>query len=657
MTVVENIEICLIGAGPRGLSVLERICANHGMSATARTLTVHVVDDAAPGAGSVWRADQSPHLLTNTVACQITVFPDSSSRIDGPIVPGPSLHDWAVQISAGRPEVDEDPQTVREAIALGPNCYPTRAFYGRYLNASFRRIVGTAPGTVTVVVHRSRAVALADTHGRTDGPQGVRLADGTRLHGLDAVVLAQGHLPTRPTPAESRAASLARIHGLAYVAPANPADVDLRMVEPGEPVLLRGLGLSFFDYMAMLTLGRGGEFTSSDGKLTYRRSGHEPIIHATSRRGVPYHARGENEKGTSGRYEPRRLTPDLAVKLRACGATGAPLDFATVLWPLIRKEVEGVYYSTRLGCDADGVRCEEFLTEFHRSTSEDDEYGVLDAYGLADRRWDWSSIVDPVRNQVFRDPAEFRTWILDYLSRDVAASRAGNVSGPVKAALDVLRDIRNEIRLAVDHGGLEGRSHQIDLYGWYTPMNAFLSIGPPVHRIEQMIALIEAGVLHLIGPHAVISVDTVESEFVASSLHVPGSAVRARALIEARLPEPDIRRTADPLLIHMLETGQCAPYRISGENGTVYETGGLSVTERPNRVIDAQGFAHPRRFAYGIPTESVYWATAVGIRPGVDSVTIAEADSIASAVLALDPAGTAGAATAADHASLAEIAL
>ena len=62
--------------------------------------------------------------------------------------------------------------------------------------------------------------------------------------------------------------------------PANPADVDLSHLEPGEPVLLRGLGLNFFDYMALLSVGRGGEFVTEDGTLSYRPSGREPRMFA-----------------------------------------------------------------------------------------------------------------------------------------------------------------------------------------------------------------------------------------------------------------------------------------------------------------------------------------------------------------------------------------
>jgi hypothetical protein len=101
--------------------------------------------------------------------------------------------------------------------------------------------VANAPVRVSVQVHRSHAVAMADTHGVSGGPQGIRLANGTRLNELDAIVLALGHVSARLTPQQERTASLARIHHLAYVTPANPAEVDLSGIAPGEPVLLRGL--------------------------------------------------------------------------------------------------------------------------------------------------------------------------------------------------------------------------------------------------------------------------------------------------------------------------------------------------------------------------------------------------------------------------------
>ncbi|MFF8018504.1 FAD/NAD(P)-binding protein [Streptomyces sp. NPDC007929] len=642
-------EIAVIGAGPRGLAVLERLCAHERARPSHPRVLIHVVDAGPPGAGAVWRPDQSRYLLANTVASQITVYSDAASRIAGPVEPGPSLYEWAVSLRdgyapEGRDLVDggadgpmPDAATLAEARSLGPDGYPTRALCGQYYADCFRRVVAAAPGHVEIRVHRSRAVAVADTLGFPGGPQGVRLADGTRLNHLDGIVLAQGHVPTRPTPQEERTASLSRIHHLTYLPPGNPADADLDGVRAGQPVLLRGLGLCFFDYMALLTLGRGGRFETAGDGLVYRPSGEEPVLYASSRRGVPFHARGANEKGSSGRHLPRLLSARHAEDLRRrTAAGGPPLSFTEDLWPLIAREVESVYYETLLANGRGNTARAGFAERYLACAQAPEREAVLSEHGVPpELRWSWEAVADPAGQRDFADRDDFRTWLLGWLREDVRHARQGNVSGPLKAALDVLRDLRNEVRLAVDHGGLDGVSHRDELERWYTPLNAFLSIGPPPRRTQEMIALIEAGVLQLTGPGTRIRIDTGGGWFVAGSDTVPGPTVRARTLIEARLPTPDLRRTADPLLRHMLSTESCAAYRIPTGDGAAYETGGLAVTTRPYRLIDPQGRAHPRRFAYGVPTESVHWVTAAGIRPGVDSVTIADADAIARAVLAL----------------------
>ncbi|MEU3609153.1 FAD/NAD(P)-binding protein [Streptomyces sp. NPDC035033] len=628
--------VAIVGAGPRGLSVLERLIAQERKSPSAGRITVHVVDPYPPGPGRVWRTDQSRDLLMNTVASQVTVFSDASVNLVGPVEDGPSLHEWALDVAAGTVPVPED--ALAEARRLGPDAYPSRAFYGHYLDWVFRTLVAQAPGHLEIRVHRETAVALDDESGAHGGPQTLLLAGGARLSGLDAVVLAQGHVPVRVTTQEQRLGAFAAEHGLVYLEPANPADTDHSRIGPGERVVLRGLGLNFFDHMALLTVGRGGSFERVDGQLVYRPSGREPRILAGSRRGVPYHARGENEKGAYGRYHPRLLTAEKADELRARAAEGEWIRFGTHLWPLIATEVESVYYAALLADRVDAAGVTAFTDRFLRTAdSAAARDRLLDEAGVAPaERWDWDRIAEPYRDEEFATAEDFRAWLLAYLRQDVAAAREGNVSGPLKAALDVLRDLRNEIRLAVDHGGLEANSHRDELEHWYTPLNAFLSIGPPTSRIEELVALVEAGTVEIVGPGMTVeAVTDGGAAFEVRSRRTPGPRHRAGALIEARLPEPDLRRTDDPLMRHLLATGQYVPYRIPGECGSEYETGGVSVSGRPFHPRDAEGRAHPRRFVHGVPTESVHWVTAAGIRPGVGSVTVEDSDAIAAAVLTL----------------------
>ncbi|UGY91161.1 FAD/NAD(P)-binding protein [Streptomyces gobiensis] len=622
-------HIAIVGAGPRGTSVLERLCASAPeLLAPGTRLTVHVVDSSPAGAGQVWRTAQPAELLMNTVASQVTLFTDHSVDCAGPIRPGPSLYEWHERRSPG---------------ALGPDDYPTRALYGRYLEWVFARILRDAPENISIRIHTDRAVGLDDA---PDGSQVLELADGTRLTGLAAVVLAQGHLPAFPDPEQERLASYAATHGLRYLRPGNPADLttELAALAPGQPVLLRGLGLTFFDHMALLTTARGGRFTDDGaGGLRYLPSGKEPRLYAGSRRGVPYHARGDNAKGPHGRHTPLLLTPDTIAQFRKRVMADDAPDFLTDVWPLVAKEVETVYYEALLAHgagpgrgDARGPRGMRelrgfrgaFLAAPHRSA---EETAVLDEFGVAaSERWDWDSVSHPDTGRTFTGPAAYHGWLLARLREDIEHARLGNVDGPVKAALDVLRDLRNELRQIVDHGGLTGASRRDHLDRWYTPLNAFLSIGPPRQRIAEMAALIEAGVLTVVGPGLEVSLDTTGG-FLARSPRVPGSMVRATALIEARLPEPDLRRTADPLLAALLASGVCRPHTVGGAGG--YETGGVDVTQSPYRLIDAQGRPHPHRFAVGVPTEGVHWVTAAGARPGVNSVTLMDTDAIALAAL------------------------
>nr|WP_308312948.1 FAD/NAD(P)-binding protein [Streptomyces sp. ISL-1] len=730
--------MAVVGAGPRGTSVLERLCASAPELTPDTPLTIHLVDPAPPGPGRVWRTDQSAELLMNTVASQVTLFTDDSVACEGPIRSGPSLYEWATGIAG---------ETV------GPDDYPTRACYGRYLEWAFSRAVASAPKSVTVEVHRARAVRLEDDRERPAG-NGARVAaasawarpeawatgseaetrtaqafpgprphaqvtasgaqsgarvprpraagdaaaapeaspldavgglkaaapgapgldasapggpgpevaapggpapaatgpgaataplqtltldDGTTITGLSAVILAQGHLPVVSRQTQAHLAEYAARHPrLRYFRPANPADLDLSPIAPGESVLLRGLGLNFFDHMALLTTGRGGAYVrGDDGALTYLPSGREPRLYAGSRRGVPYQARGDNAKGACGRHEPLMLTPDVIAVFRKRADEGDPPDFLTEIWPLVAKEVETVHYEALLAArepGPDGPVPRGFRTRYLDSPhGSPQETAVLDEFGIAHSdRWSWDRISRPYADERFASPAEHRDWLLAHLRQDAAAAALGNVAGPLKAALDVLRDLRNELRLIVDHSGLSGTSRRDHLDRWYTPLNAFLSIGPPRRRIEEMTALIEAGVLDVIGPRTTIGMsrEILEGAFTAESPDVPGSFVTATTLIEARLPDPDLRRTRDELLGRLLKAGQCRPHTIDG-----YETGGLDVTQRPYRLINRQGRPNFRRFAIGVPTEGVHWVTAAGARPGVDSVALSDADAVARAAL------------------------
>ena len=129
---MEKTHIAIVGAGPRGTSCLERLCSSAGsILGSQGKLTIHVINPYPLGPGKVWRTDQPPRLLINTVASQITLFTDDSVVCDRPIRPGPSLHAWAAGGSW---------------LNLGPNDYPTRFAHGCYLEWVYGEICKRARG-------------------------------------------------------------------------------------------------------------------------------------------------------------------------------------------------------------------------------------------------------------------------------------------------------------------------------------------------------------------------------------------------------------------------------------------------------------------------------------------------------------------------------
>src|SRR6478672_11719358 len=97
----DRATIAIVGAGPRGAGLLERIVASVPELRPRAGLDVHLIDPYPAGAGRIWRHEQSPLLAMNSMAADVTMFTDDSVSCDGPIVSGPSMWDWAQDLREG----------------------------------------------------------------------------------------------------------------------------------------------------------------------------------------------------------------------------------------------------------------------------------------------------------------------------------------------------------------------------------------------------------------------------------------------------------------------------------------------------------------------------------------------------------------------------
>ena len=344
--------VAIIGVGPRGLTVLERLvalAAKRFAGTTETALSIHLIDPYPPGAGIVWRTDQPESLLMNTTIAEQTVFPDSSCSFVGPddAPAGPSMAEWYLDNGGTEPL---------------HSTFPSRSLYGRYLRDAYKRIRASAPAFVEIVEHPTKSESVIDLPtmdlpdpasqgSRATVPeQLVRCQNGTTIV-ASAVVLAVGHIPSAQPEERARLAAFAEMGGGLYLPQGLPAETPVTEVAPGERVIVRGMGLNYFDLQTLFTHERGGRFEpESGGRLRYVPSGDEPRLALGSRRGIPYRSKPICHEHPRRDWPLRYFTKDNIALLAGLenldGERKAGARFNDQLWPLILADLRLAYYHT-----------------------------------------------------------------------------------------------------------------------------------------------------------------------------------------------------------------------------------------------------------------------------------------------------------------------
>ncbi|MFJ3581247.1 FAD/NAD(P)-binding protein [Streptomyces sp. NPDC090127] len=597
-----TLTVAIIGAGPRGTSLLERLVANAAECAPDRPIAVHVIDPYPPGGGRIWRSQQSPLLWMNTATDECTMFTDETVACEGPVVSGPTLGEWARQLTEGSlpspPGFTLAPATSVEATRMRDSWFTTRPTQSDYLSWVFWQTVKSGKPQVRVHSHVGRAVDVRDL---PLGRQRVVMADGLPPVDADVVLFAQGNVDIAPTAEEVRLTEYAAAHDLCYLPAGSTVDDSFDRIPAGEPVIVRGLGLCFVDTAVLLTAGRGGTFHRDDsGELRYRPSGQEPVLFAGSRRGVPYWSK--MHYGLAG------SPPEPFGHLDAAAVDGLgdrPLDFALDIWPLIAREITHAGYRElaashpeRLDIDA-----RQFL---HRLDTLDwDGPELKELVGQAVRfdedRIDLEGTAHPLAGRHFADLDALQSWMISHIATGVRRGRDPRHSASL-AMLHGLSSAFYRLVALVDEQRISPAAWDHELPA-FLDLCRFLTSGPPGPRLEELLALTRAGVVRFLGSE--MTVTAHEGLFHARSSNVNVS-ITARSLIEARLPERTVLRVDDPLLRKLVERGEIrAEISSVPDGGDRYPTGlvdtaSLIDTDSSHRLNRADGTPHESRFGAGI---------------------------------------------------------
>ncbi|MFE7506495.1 FAD/NAD(P)-binding protein [Promicromonospora sp. NPDC057488] len=654
-----SFDAVIVGGGPRAVAVVARLAARRrpdapwgsGPDDTLPVLSVAVVDRVEVGAGATWRTDQSPLLLNNTWAARTTVHADATTPMTGPVVTGPDLVDWA----------RAEPLTGwarDEARGLGPGSYPTRRLQGAYYleqldEAARRGNVEVVPVHGTVVDVRAPRAGLREVVLASAEP-GASAATLT----APVVVLAQGMIQARRSPQTERFADAARAHGLVYVEPGMPAERDWAAVPAGEDVLVAGLGANFFDVLALLTVGRGGRFvdartglpTDGSGRscddggadgphagdtLRYVPSGAEPHLLAGSRRGLPYRGKGALADGLPAPYVARIATRERFAALAERAAGRPVLDLARDVWPLMSAELVLAHLIALAEHDPSALRADVTPDELVRRLAAATD-PVREA---ADLVRDPADAVDPARadrpplvDPAAVDPKAWPAWVEGWV-RAEQESVSSPLTSPRARVNQAMETLRGEVARLTRAGVVDGASLEAFGEGVLIPLGLALASGPPPRRTAQLLALVRAGVVELLGEGT--TVEVVDGAFVARSrVH---DAVRTRALIETRMSRGAVSPTDDPLLRALLDSGRARRHPLPTATGSTVPAESLDVTPDGFALVDDAGAADDHVVVLGIPAEAVQRGSAIGASPGVPSPLLAGADVAAARILgALD---------------------
>ncbi len=459
---------------------------------------------------------------------------------------GPSLYAW---VTGRGLRLAPDGYTVGDTgRRIRPTDFLPRRLLGDYLRWFLTQVQARTPGYVRVTLHRAAALDMSSQPG---GGITITLSDDTRVQ-VSHVFLTTGYT------ANSSGLTTAGRTGI--IPDPYPLPDRLAAVAPGQTVAIGGFGLSAMDVMSGLTVGRGGRFSECDSQLRYEPSGREPRLALYSRSGVPCRARPRVVE-FGPKYQSLVFTRARIDAIRK--ARGGPLDFDADLLPLVLAEMRIAYRRCEARCG--GHDAEEALSRLLPPEAElslDEVSAVLDDLDTQFGRFDPAATLDGSTGMVRTSAAAYQDWLARYLSDDLAEGIRGFVGSPVKASLDILRELRDTVRYAVDFGGLTATS--LDEFTRRTiPMMNRAVVGPQYERHIELLALMKAGIAQVpFGPAPVVSWNDAAGRWtVSSSLLSTPHAMEVDWIVAARVPLPAVASSASPLISALYRKGWIRPHR------------------------------------------------------------------------------------------------
>jgi hypothetical protein len=476
-----------------------------------------------------------------------------------------------------------------------PNEFLPRAWLGEYLAWTYEEVVRSLPTNVRVT-HHARVV---DNIEHTD-LGGFVLSTGAQKHQVDWLVITIGHAETGSAVDNSDAVTK---RFKAY-----PQPYSLEGISSTNAVGIEGLGLSAMDAVAGLTVGRGGQFVQAPEGLLYQRSGQEPRLFMYSRSGLPYRTRPDIKPHRVG-GSPLIFTLSAVASLRADNPQG--LDFEAQVLPLLKAEMLAEYFGmiAALEGEASLKIKSEIANAFLRGEIQAKATELAQRFSV--RMLDESAF-NPWCLQAPVDT--YSAWVKAFIENDLKHSLLDLDHSPIKAAVEVWRSCREQLRRVVDNQGLTPESHRT-FFNDYAPLVNRMVAGPQKERHQELLALAEAGVLQWVHGSNVRRSSTTSDITIA----LDGEVLVLDALISAHVSNNSML-ASQPRIMRQLR-----------ESGIIHSVTGCG--EAP--CVDSYGKAQPNLWITGPIVEGSTYYNHYVPSSGSYSRAFVDADRIAREMLGM----------------------
>jgi FAD-NAD(P)-binding len=599
------IQFAIVGLGPWGLSVLERTVSY--VRRTGVATRVHVVEPGAPGGGT-YRDTRSDYLILNNACGLLSLYAAPDPDQDPPYAVG--LYQWAVR--EGYRWVGHECRRDPGGRPITPDDYLPRRLMGEYLRWFYSALVASAPSCMEIVWHATRAV---DIEPLGSGRERVHLEAGEPIT-VDHVVITSGHTENQlPNPGERR--------GLQ--AP-YPAERFAEEVPAGSTIGIAGMGLVAYDLVAAMTIGRGGSFEEIGGRQRYRRSGNEVSIHLFSRTGLPYAAKSAASIDPGNQYPLIVCTPEWFRSLRGPDQN-QKVDFRAQVVPGLYEEMRCRYHlhaATLHGGDRERAGVASLMRSAHAAGDLGRELRTLERrYG----RFDPSDRFLPQSRASYASSGAYQARVYDLLQEDLDQSLQEGGS-PVKAAYEMTRVLRDQLRSVIEFGRLTADSYVDFQTHVHSNINS-LEAGPPALRSAQLMALLDEGVVRTpTGPSPSLE-ETPDGGVVVGSTRLDEPfRETVSSVVRGYLDMPRLVDSASPMLRKLVDRGRLTELHYDWRPvGSV----GLSETFHP---YDRAGSEQGSLSLLGVLTEGVRYFTHYLPSPNTRLRAVLDAQACVEGILA-----------------------